>query len=84
MSNISTTSSGSFIPQIVRIKTVIQMTGLSRSAIYEKMNPKSPYFEAHFPRSIKLGAAAVGWSENEVKEWINMRMNSRQIQENCA
>lgn len=69
---------------IIRLRQLIQMTGLSRSAIYEKMNPKSPYFEAHFPRSIKLGTAAVGWVEHEVQAWINQRIQDRQTLENCA
>ncbi|WP_084494748.1 helix-turn-helix transcriptional regulator [Alkanindiges illinoisensis] len=83
MSNISTTS-GSFIPRIVRIKTVMQMTGLSRSSIYEKINPKSSYFELHFPRPISLGSSAIGWVEHEVQAWINQRIQDRQTREDCA
>lgn len=70
--------------RIVRIKTVIQMTGLSRSTIYEKINPKSPYHEPTFPVPISLGASAVGWVEHEVQAWINQRIQDRQTLENCA
>lgn len=70
--------------RILRIKTVIQMTGLSRSSIYEKINPHSSYYEPQFPRPISLGASAIGWVEHEVQAWINQRIQDRQALENCA
>ena len=57
--------------RIVRLKELINITGLSRSTIYEKQNPKSPNFDAEFPRKINLGARAVGWISLDVQAWLN-------------
>ena len=69
---------------IIRLKQLMQITGLSRSSIYEKINANSSYYEAQFPRPISLGASAVGWVEHEVQAWINLRIQDRQNLENCA
>lgn len=61
--------------RIIRLKQVIQMTGLSRSTIYDRINPKSRHYDPSFPTQINLGgqngrATAVGWMEAEVVAWI--------------
>lgn len=61
--------------RIIRLKEVMQLTGLSRSTIYDRMNPKSPRHDLSFPRNFSLGgtskrASAVGWMEEEVLAWI--------------
>tara|TARA_R110000851_G_scaffold220703_1_gene373572 strand:- start:1490 stop:1663 length:174 start_codon:yes stop_codon:yes gene_type:complete len=55
------------------MKQMTQKLSISRSSIYEKMNPKSPRFDATFPKPIRLGAASVGWLENQVDEWLMSR-----------
>ncbi|EJT0553125.1 AlpA family phage regulatory protein [Vibrio vulnificus] len=57
--------------RILRLKDIALLTGLSRSTIYDKQNPKSPRFDSTFPLKIQLGARAVGWREKEIIEWIN-------------
>ena len=47
-------------------------TGLSRSKLYDMMA------KGHFPKPIKLGERAVGWSEAEVGAWIEGRMAMRE------
>ncbi|WP_253684687.1 helix-turn-helix transcriptional regulator [Citrobacter freundii] len=47
--------------------------GISRSSIYEKLNPKSRYYDADFPRPVRLGAASVGWQSTAVEAWITSR-----------
>ncbi|MGN4936400.1 helix-turn-helix transcriptional regulator [Aeromonas rivipollensis] len=56
-----------------------QLVGLSRSTIYDRMNPKSKRFDPTFPRPISLGLASVGWSLNEVMDWIASRPQARPI-----
>lgn len=51
--------------RILRIKQVLDMTGLRRTALYEKMHANE------FPKSVKLGARAVGWREGDVLSWID-------------
>lgn len=45
-------------------------TGLSRSAIYDRMDMKSPRYAKDFPRSFALSGGAVGWFKNEVEAWL--------------
>ncbi len=58
---------------IDRLPTVTQKTGVSRSDIYNKLNPKSPYYDSSFPKPIKLGARSIGWYAHEIQAWIESR-----------
>ena len=51
--------------KVLRMKGVMDMTGLSKSAIYKKVA------DNQFPRQIKLGARASGWLLDEVTGWLN-------------
>ncbi|HAU1152519.1 TPA: helix-turn-helix transcriptional regulator [Legionella pneumophila] len=55
---------------VLRLETVKKRTGISRSNIYKLMS------EDLFPKSISLGARAVGWIESEINEWIEQRIES--------
>lgn len=60
--------------RILRLKQVIALTGLSRSAIYDRLDPRSKRHDPHFPKQVKLGTssnAAVGWREAEILAWIS-------------
>jgi prophage regulatory protein len=50
--------------KVLRLPKVIDITGVPRSGIYARMA------DGKFPKSIRLGARAVGWIESEVDEWI--------------
>lgn len=65
------------INQIIRIKEVIAVTGISRSVIYENLNPQSKCYDSTFPKPIKLSVNCVGWSAFEVNQWIEERLASR-------
>ena len=56
---------------ILRRKQVEERTGLSRSTIYLRIQ------EGSFPRPVNLGARAVGWLENEIEEWLVVRLEIR-------
>jgi prophage regulatory protein len=49
---------------IVRLRTVLARTGISRSSIYRKIA------EGTFPPQIKLGVHGAGWHESEINRWI--------------
>lgn len=55
---------------IVRLASVIKLTGLSRSTIYDKQNPKSPRYDHTFPKKVSLGPRAVGWYFSEIEAWL--------------
>jgi prophage regulatory protein len=59
--------------RIIKRPQVEHDTGLKRSSIYNKLNPKSPQYDPTFPKSIKLGARAIGFIESEVQAWIESR-----------
>jgi len=61
---------------ILRRREVQARTGLSRSTIYDRINPKSPRYDATFPKPIHLGGSAVGWLGHEIDEWLNWQIES--------
>lgn len=61
---------------ILRRKQVEARTGLSRTTIYDRINPKSPRYDATFPKPISLGAGAVGWLEHEISAWLTSRVEA--------
>lgn len=61
---------------VIRIKKVQEITGLSRATIYRIMAPRGD-----FPASFPLTSGTVGWDEEEVRAWITCRKEkARQIQ----
>lgn len=59
--------------RILRMAELTAFLGISRSSIYEKLNPKSRYYDAEFPKPVRLGAASVGWRATAIDEWIASR-----------
>lgn len=62
---------------ILRLKQVMERTGLSRSTIYDRMNPNSPRHDPSFPRQLSLGGDAVGWAESAIDNWVQSRIVAR-------
>lgn len=62
---------------VLKSQSLQERTGLSRSAIYDKLNPTSPRHDPEFPKQVKLGPRAVGWIESEVNGWLQQTMSSR-------
>lgn len=67
-------SSGKSTLRILRIRQLRECIGLSRSTIYDRLNPMSPRYDSTFPRPIKLGKFAVGWVEEDICRWIEFRI----------
>ncbi|BAO29375.1 AlpA family transcriptional regulator [Sulfuritalea hydrogenivorans] len=59
---------------ILRRKQVEAKTGLSRSSIYDRLNPKASSYDPSFPAPVSLGEKAVGWVESEIDQWITGRI----------
>jgi len=60
----------SSVIKILRIAQVIRKVGVSRSTIYDWLNPKSSRYDATFPKQRRLGLQAVGWMESEIDGWL--------------
>jgi prophage regulatory protein len=78
--------------RILRLKQLIERTGLSRSTIFEKLNPRSRAYDAEFPKKLYLNhlsgpdgdsrsghrrGSAIGFLENELNAWIAARAADR-------
>jgi prophage regulatory protein len=50
--------------RIIRLKTVLHRSGLSRSTVYRKIK------EGTFPPQVKVSMNGAGWSETELNRWI--------------
>ena len=59
--------------RLLRLPEVQRLTGLRRSALYEQM------LRGAFPRSVKTGRRATGWSEAAVQGWIADRVDGQPL-----
>ena len=50
--------------RIIRLRTVLDRTGLSRSTLYRKIG------EGSFPPQLRISVHGAGWSEAEVERWV--------------
>ena len=50
--------------RIIRLNTVLDRTGLSRSAIYRKIA------EGTFPAQIRISVNGAGWKESDINRWV--------------
>ena len=54
--------------RILRIRSVLDRTGLSRATLYRKMQ------QGTFPRQIAISTRCAGWRESAVKDWMKNPM----------
>lgn len=54
--------------RILRISTVLQLTGLTRSTLYRKVQ------RGEFPKQIKLSERCAGWRQSAVNAWMRNPM----------
>ncbi|WP_188063825.1 helix-turn-helix transcriptional regulator [Sphingobium sp. KCTC 72723] len=52
------------VDRIIRLKTVLARTGLSRSTLYRKIA------DGTFPAQIRISVHGAGWRESSVNRWI--------------
>lgn len=51
-------------PTILRLKSVLARTGLSRSTLYRMVQA------GRFPRPLRISVRCTGWREADVERWI--------------
>lgn len=54
--------------RILRIRAVLQLTGLSRSTLYRKIQDGS------FPKQVRIATRCAGWRESAVNSWLKNPM----------
>jgi prophage regulatory protein len=57
------------MPRLLRLDTVREITGLSRSTIYA---------DPTFPKPCKIGERAVAWVEEEIEAWVASKIGQRE------
>ncbi|HCF3807600.1 TPA: AlpA family phage regulatory protein [Pseudomonas aeruginosa] len=66
-----------FSAQIIRLSQLTKMLSISRSCVYDWMNPRSPRHDPSFPKQIHLtgraSGGAVGWRLESIIAWIESR-----------
>ena len=70
------TKVGEFHMRIMRLKEVIEKTGLAKTTIYNLIS------QGEFPKQIDLGARSVGWVDTEIEEWIKAKIELRDKENN--
>ncbi|WP_307366158.1 AlpA family transcriptional regulator [Brevundimonas sp. SORGH_AS_0993] len=55
---------GKITGRIIRLKTVLVRTGLSRATIYRKIKQRT------FPAQVKITVRGAGWHEPEINRWV--------------
>ena len=59
------------------MKEVLEMTSLSRTSHFEKLNKSSKSYDPTYPRPLRRGLRCVGYVEGEVVDWVKSRMEAR-------
>lgn len=59
------------LAKIIRRRRLCELTGVSRSTSYLREDPRSKYFDANFPKSLRIGINSVGWRLGDVLTYID-------------
>ena len=54
--------------RILRLKTVLDRTGLSRSTLYRKIE------RGTFPKQVRISERCIGWRESDLEQWLSNPM----------
>lgn len=57
-------------PLFVRLSTLVELLGVSKSTICNWVNPNSKQFKPDFPAKIRIGKRAMGWSLASIEVYI--------------
>ena len=75
------------VKRVLRVRHMKDKLAMSVASLYNKMNPRSKYYDPTFPRPIRLSVTpgrggAVGWLEFEVDAWLESRQLAATTQPN--
>ena len=59
--------------QLIRLAVVLEMTGLSKTSLYESVN------SGGFPKNVKISERSSAWVKSEVQDWIKEKIEARSI-----
>ncbi|MGH8772233.1 MAG: helix-turn-helix transcriptional regulator [Burkholderiales bacterium] len=61
---------------ILRLPDLSRKFRLSRSTIYDRLDPKSPRHDPTFPKPVRLGDRAIGFLQSEAESWLSSRVEA--------
>jgi predicted DNA-binding transcriptional regulator AlpA len=64
-------------PTICNFQTLLKIIGISRSMVYLKLDPKSPYHDPSFPQPFHLAGRRNHWLISEVHDYIAKMASTR-------
>ncbi len=64
-------------PMICTMRVLLKMVSISRSMVYEKINPKSRYYDPSFPKPFNLEGRRNYWLLREVHAYIAKMASKR-------
>jgi len=57
--------------QLIRLAVVLEITGLSKTGIYEGIKT------GDFPRQVKINSRSSTWVRQEVLDWVQSKIDAR-------
>jgi len=61
--------------KILRFTELQKRISISRSSIYNRLNPKHKSYDPTFPKPVPLGPRLVGFSEAQINDWIDKTLS---------
>lgn len=78
--NLSTHATAEILIPVAKLASIIH---ISRSSLYDWINPKSSRYDPTFPTPIKVGRAT-RWLLSEINDWIEAKTKARDISQLCT
>lgn len=68
---------------LLRRQDVERLTGLGRTAIFERLNPRSKYHDPSFPRPVQIGGGgnSTRYVASEVDTWVKAKIEASRRKE---
>ena len=57
--------------QLIRLVVVLEITGLSKTGLYEAIN------SSDFPKPVKISRRSSAWVKSEVLDWVKKKIEAR-------
>lgn len=63
--------------KLITLKELIERLGISKSAVYRRIDPHEKLYDPSFPRPIKIGLNSSRWIEAEIETWLQTIINEQ-------
>lgn len=56
--------------KLITLRELVDRLGISKSAVYRRLDPQEKLYDPSFPRPIKIGQNSSRWIEAEIETWL--------------